>query len=923
MNSINLHDLIKTTSTRLPEAPAFVVPQRSVLVYRALYDQLAVVQRELWAGGLTPGDRIATVIPNSAEMALAFLSIASATICAPLNPAYQYNELAFYLTDLGAKGLVVSANTAFTGRAVACGRNLGIATFVLVSDDKDPAGVFRLRRIGEGRQTTTETEVPGPDDVALILHTSGTTGKPKKVPLSQRNICASGDNIVRSLSLTAQDRCLNAMPLFHIHGLMAGVVATVKAGASICFDPQFHAGRFLDHVSELEPTWYTAVPSIHHAVLAEAKRRFDGKAQTSLRFIRSSSSPLPPTVMRDLESTFGVPVIEAYGMTEAAHQMASNQLPPGKRKAGSVGPAAGPEIAIMGTDDQLLGPGERGEIVIRGENVFSGYEGNEQANQQAFSAGWFRTGDEGQIDSDGFVKITGRIKEIINQGGEKVTPREVEEILLSHAAVAQAVAFPIPHPTLGEMVGAVVVPAHQQATTETDLRAFAAARLAAFKIPSRILLVDEIPKGPTGKIQRHILASQFASLLEAEHVPPVTDEEKALSRIWADVLGVERVGVTDSFFSLGGDSLSAVRIVSAARRQELKITVAGLLEKPTIRSLLKAGDLDNAHASVFIQTASGKKRLFLLHESSGNPWAYRHLAGYRKDWNIVALEAPDRHWVQDSLDIPELVISHVNEIRRVQPRGPYVVGGWSSGALLAFEAARRLAQDGQEIRGIVFLDPFPAPRAVARLRARIQFALPKLVAVLPFGRGWLEKKMRHSPFGRTALLLAYLLGELRFTSAQLLRGLRLAWPDRYQDTRYETMALEHLLQDLTEFLPKVLRQDQWEALLANWSPRFGPEGVFKAFHTWIKNMSTARLYKPTGSLDVPVDTFFVEGQNKQALTWQRYLKKPIRFHAVAAKNLGSGNVHGDFLRPANLDLYAEALFDLLDKAYDGETVQAP
>lgn len=909
-----LHELVEATSTRFPEAPAFVAPGRPVLDYRTLSEQLTVVQRALWEGGLSAGDRVATVLPNSAEMALAFLGIASATPCAPLNPSYLYNELAFYLKDLGARGLVISAHAPFAGRALACGRNLGLAIFVLQFDQKDPAGIFRLRRIGETKVQSGAVHAQGPDDVGLILHTSGTTSKPKKVPLSQRNICASAGNIVRTLSLAPDDRCLSAMPLFHIHGLMAGVVASVRAGASICFDPQFQAARFLDHLGEFKATWYTAVPSIHHAVLAEARRRFQGGAKTSLRLIRSSSAPLPPSVMSGLESTFGVPVVEAYGMTEAAHQVACNPLPPGERKAGSVGPAAGPEVAIMGSAGELLGPEEAGEIVIRGDNVFPGYEGNEQANEEAFFGGWFRTGDEGEIDADGFVRITGRIKEIINHGGEKVSPREVDEALLSHASVAQAVAFPVPHPTLGEMVAAAVVPADRQTATESELRAFAAERLAAYKVPARIVLVDEIPKGPTGKIQRHILAAHFASLLADEYVPPSNEAEARLARIWAEVLGAERVGVTDSFFSIGGDSLSAVRMVAAARQQQLEITVAGLLERPTIRSLLQAKNLQSAHASVFIQTAAGEKRLFLLHESSGNPWAYRSLAGYRKDWSIVALEAPDRHWFQDSLDIPELVIGHVNEIRRIQPRGPYYLGGWSSGALLAFEAARRLARDGQETRRIVFLDPFPAPNAIARLRARADLALPRLLAAVPPGRAWIDKRMTRSRLGRLALLFVHVLGDLRLTADRVLKGLRLAWPGRYRDARFESMDLQELLLDLTEYLPSVLRQDQWEALLANWSPRFGPEGIFKALQTWLKNAAISRLYKPSGPLDACVDAYFARGKRAQVLTWQRHLREPMRLHPVAAKNLGSGNVHYDFLRPANLDLYAPALFDALDQA---------
>jgi acyl-CoA synthetase (AMP-forming)/AMP-acid ligase II len=910
-----LHDLVKAASTRSPEAPALLAPQRGVLDYRALYDQLGVIERDLRAAGLSAGDRVATVLPNSAEMALAFLGIASAATCAPLNPSYLYDELAFLLRDLEARALVVGVDMPSASRAVACGRNLGIATLLLQSDAKDPAGVFRLRRVGEAAVPKAPgTRAPSPDDIALILHTSGTTSKPKKVPLSQRNVCASGEHIVHALSLTQRDRCLNAMPLFHIHGLMASVVATVRAGASICLDPGFQAARFLDQMEQFEPTWYTAVPSIHRAVLAEAKRRFGGGAKTSLRFIRSSSSPLPPTVMGELEGAFGVPVIEAYGMTEAAHQIASNPLPPGSRKAGFVGLAAGPEIAIMGPAGELLGPGDAGEIVIRGDNVFAGYEGNEQANAEAFRAGWFRTGDQGLIDTDGFVKITGRIKEIVNQGGEKISPGEVEEVLLAHAAVAQAVAFPVPHPTLGEMLAAAVVLADQRETTESELRVFAAGRLATFKIPSRILVVDEIPKGPTGKIQRHTLAPHFAALLVDEHVAPSTEAERLLSRIWTEVLGVAKVGATDSFFSLGGDSLSAVRIVAAARKQRIEITLQALLERPTIRSLLDSKDAATAHSSIHIQTARGDKRIFLFHESSGHPWAYRALAGYNPDWTIVGLEAPDRHWVQDSLDISELVIGHVNEIRRVQPRGPYFLGGWSSGALLAFEAARRLARDGQEVSRVVFLDPFPAPNAFLRWRARAGFALLKALAALPFGRAWLDKKLTSSPLGRGLLLFVYLLGESKFTAAHLLKGARLAWPDRYRDARYEAMDLEELMGDLTEFLPTALPRNVWEGLLATSSPRSGPEAVLKPIQTWVKNMTLSRLYKPTGSLEAQADAFFVQGQSKHALTWQHYFNVPLRLHAVAAKALQSGSAHIDFLRPANVDLFAKVLFDSLDVA---------
>ena len=345
------------------------------------------------------------------------------------------------------------------------------------------------------------------DAIALILHTSGTTSRPKMVPLSQANLAASAANIVATLGLAPSDRCLNVMPLFHIHGLVAPVLATLAAGASVSCSPGFDALRFFSWLSEVKPSWYSAVPTMHQAILARARRNEEAVQANELRFIRSSSASLPPQVMQQLEATFGVPVIEAYAMTEAAHQMCSNPLPPAARKPGCVGPAAGPEVAIKDAAGNTLGAGAEGEIVIRGANVTEGYINNPEANAGAFhDGGWFRTGDQGVMDEDGYVKVTGRLKEIINRGGEKIAPLEIDEVLLDHEAVQQVCAFAAPHPKLGEDVAAAVVLAEGGEASERELRDFAAERLADFKVPRRILFVDEIPKGPTGKIQRIGLA---------------------------------------------------------------------------------------------------------------------------------------------------------------------------------------------------------------------------------------------------------------------------------------------------------------------------------------------------------------------------------------------------------------------------------
>ena len=343
-----------------------------------------------------------------------------------------------------------------------------------------------------------------------MLHTSGTTSRPKIVPLSQANVCASARNIRTALAFTARDRGLNIMPLFHIHGLIAGILAPLSAGGRVCCTPGFNALKFFGWMSDARLTWYTAVPTMHQAILGRAARNAEIIAANPLRLIRSSSSSLPPQVMTALEEAFGAPVIEAYGMTEAAHQMASNPLPPRPHYPGCVGLAAGPEIAVVDHDGAPLATGETGEIVIRGDNVMAGYENNAAANAEAFTRqGWFRTGDQGSLSPEGYLTITGRLKEIINRGGEKISPREVDEILMDHPAIAQCVTFAVPHDKLGEEVAVAIVLREDAEASEAEIRAFAASRLAAFKVPAKVLLLDEIPKGATGKLQRIGLARKL------------------------------------------------------------------------------------------------------------------------------------------------------------------------------------------------------------------------------------------------------------------------------------------------------------------------------------------------------------------------------------------------------------------------------
>ncbi len=479
---------------------------RPSLSYAALRDLCARTVGILNRLGIGRGDRVAIVLPNGPEMAAAFLAIGSGATTAPLNPAYRAEEFTFYLTDLRAKALVVLQGMASDAREVAA--RLSIPVLELVPGEA--AGDFTLD--GGVPGNAAKPGMAWPEDEALVLHTSGTTARPKIVPLSQANICASARNIARTLELGPDDACLNIMPLFHIHGLMAAVLSSMAAGASVVCTPGFDALRFYRWLDDERPSWYTAVPTMHQAILARAERNADTIARARLRFLRSSSSSMPGPVMRQLEDVFSAPLVEAYGMTEASHQMCSNPLA-GPRKPGSVGMAAGPEVAVMSDDGTLLPPGEIGEVVIRGPNVTAGYEANAEANAKAFTDGWFRTGDQGAFDADGFLSLTGRLKELINRGGEKVSPLEVDGVLSGHPAVAQALCFAIPHPKLGEEVGAAVVLRDGMACGERELRDFAAQHLADFKVPRKVVFLAEIPKGATGKLMRIGLAEKLGIAL--------------------------------------------------------------------------------------------------------------------------------------------------------------------------------------------------------------------------------------------------------------------------------------------------------------------------------------------------------------------------------------------------------------------------
>jgi oxalate---CoA ligase len=448
-------------------------------------------------GGVRVGDAVAIVLPNGLEFLATFLAVTWARgIAAPLNPAYKTEEFRFYMEDAGVRAVLLPPGD-HPARVAAAELDLPVWQVEIMN------GKVRIEI--PAQPASVAGDAPVPDDVALFLHTSGTTSRPKGVPLTHANLMANIANIARTYQLTPDDASLIVMPLFHVHGLLGATLSTLHTGGTVIVPPRFSASAFWTQAATERATWYSAVPTIHQVLLGRADE--DNAPRRGLRFIRSCSAALAPAVFANLEARFGAPVLEAYGMTEASHQMSSNPLPPGRRKPGTVGIGTGVDVVICDEQGKRVPAGTQGEVCIRGANVMHGYHNNAQANAAAFTSGYFRTGDQGIVDADGYLQLTGRLKELINRGGEKISPLEVDAALLEHPAVAEAVCFAAPDAKYGEEVHAAVV-LKADASPES-IQAFCRDRLADFKVPKVVHITQQVPRTATGKIQRRHVAAHF------------------------------------------------------------------------------------------------------------------------------------------------------------------------------------------------------------------------------------------------------------------------------------------------------------------------------------------------------------------------------------------------------------------------------
>jgi acyl-CoA synthetase (AMP-forming)/AMP-acid ligase II len=545
--------LLARAGAAWPTAAALEPPSGPVITYADLQARVRAAAADLRRHGVRSGaaaSRVAIVLPNGPDLSLVMLAAATAGTAVPLNPLYRREEYEAYFQRAGVEFLVVDADAPAAIEAAAA------------------AGVRVLQWDRDIATTARDAGVPGPvvnaDDVAVVMLTSGSTGRAKVVPLTHRNLCAGAAAVAQSVGLGPTDRVACMWEQFHIGGIVDLLLAPLLSGGTVITAGSFHAGRFFELLESARPTWFQGVPTTLRELCHHARAHGLQPTHAPLRFLRSVAAALPPAWMAELETLFGVPVIQTFGMTEAAPLITSTRLPPAIRKPGSAGTACGVDVCILADTGRRQDTGHVGHIAIRGPNVFAGYEADPEANAQAFHDGWFLTGDLGFMDADGDLFLSGRAKELINRGGEKVLPREVDDVLLTHPAVEQAATFAIPHPTLGEDVAAAVVFHPAESATVAELQQFIADRLADFKVPRRIFLLDSLPRCAVGKVRRRELAELCLRQPPDSRVPPTNGLEAALVRIWADELDVAEVGIDDDVAAAGGDSLSAVRIAVAA-----------------------------------------------------------------------------------------------------------------------------------------------------------------------------------------------------------------------------------------------------------------------------------------------------------------------------------------------------------------------
>ena len=724
-----IHDALRRWADLTPDAEAIAAPGRTSLRYAALWTQIETGAETLTRCGIGRGNHVAIAVPQGPELVVAILAVGAVAAATPFNPATSRRDLEASFDIVGPKALIVPIGS--DGPAESIARVRGIPVIHLIPAPNQPAGVFTLR--GPEHHAPVAEVLPGARDIAMLLSTSGTSGRPKFVPLTHRNVHAAAANTAAALALGPHDRGLVAATLYHAHGLVAGTMSSLLAGGTVFCPPAFDAEEFFGWMAQFRPTWYTAVPTVHRAILQEAPRHAAVLTTQRLRFVRSGSSYLSDETRRELEDLFQAVVTEGYGLTEAM-QLTNTPLDRNARKIGSLGIAGTSRVGIMDESGRLLKAGESGEIVACGPAVMAGYLKLPDETALLFCDGWFKTGDIGYLDADGHLYMTGRLKDQINCGGEKISPEEIDSVLLQHGAVVQAMAFGMPHSTLGEQVGAAVVLRPGYHVTADDIRRHAAAVLPGYKVPRTVFIVPEIPSNATGKLLRRAIGASLQPTKERPlYTPPRNGLEKKLVGIWEDLLRHSPVGIDDDFFDLGGDSLTAVRLFARMSdqfageiAQAQSESSAGsplrpsvLWQASTVRKLAKhitrnTGLDPLARPLIEVQrgSADAVPLIVLTGDWGGLGFYVRNLARHLDPQRpVYALMPHDLTTDGTPRTIEEMAAAFLPTVKAGQPRGPYIIGGYSHGGLVALEIAKQLQAGGEEVALLFAIDTtMPDPR---------------------------------------------------------------------------------------------------------------------------------------------------------------------------------------------------------------------
>ena len=721
-----MYDIVRQWAACTPDAAAVVAWDRPALPYRDLLATVDRIGATLNGCGFGRGDRIAVVHPGGADMAVTILGVWSYATAVPLNPSFTVAEYAMHFRDLAIDAVAVADGLGTPARDAA--RAMALPVLDIITGPGEGAGA-----VGVAGERTGAARQPGPagtDDIALVLTTSGTTSHSKIVPIRHRQIVYRAEWTARDPVIGAADCCLVLNQLFHHAGIVTGCCTSLFAGGSFGHVRNFSVADFYRDLAIVKPTWCTGSHAIYSSIMGRMADHEDaiGRARGGLKWFRVGNGRFEPDEAAKLEATFRARVITAYGTSETG-SLVTDPLDPADRKPGSIGTPIYQGVAILDEAGKTMGPGEVGEVAARGSMVFDGYENDPGANRAAFANGWFRTGDQGYRDADGYVFLTGRIKEMINRGGEKITPTEVDRAIMSHPDVSAVATFPVPHPTLGEDVAAAVVLKQGAVLTERALAQFLRGRLAEFKVPRRFVFVDEIPRSATGKIQRHKLAEAFG--LDAPGTRGANDNlgagaagsraptalEVRLSAIWAETLGLEDVGLDEEFFHLGGDSLLAVELfLRIEKTLGCRLPRSVLFEASTVAEMAERIEKASPTGCVVPIQPDGDRPIFFgVHDVNGQVLNFRALALHLGDdqpfYGIQSIgldggEAP-------LACVEDMAARYIAEIRRLQPAGPYHLGGYSMGGLIAYEMARQLRAAGHEV-GMLALFDTSSRRGLAR-----------------------------------------------------------------------------------------------------------------------------------------------------------------------------------------------------------------